>query len=143
MFVIIMMSLCRHWARQHKQLRQQEVVACDPAPTAAKIDTDFTLRNVVNSAGLALLLGLGWGFGLAASSHDISALVCAFQFLFSVFVSFQGVLILLFHGVRSKDARTVWASWLHWLSGKLGSCCRRSTGVHTCSDIKQNECNKV
>ena len=72
---------------------------------------DFTLRNVLIAAGLALVLGLGWGFGLAASSHNISALACAFQFVFSLFVSSQGLLLLIFHGVRSKDAKVVWRSW--------------------------------
>ena len=70
-----------------------------------------TMRNVVIAAGLALVLGLGWGFGIAASSHKISVLACVFQALFSLFVSSQGLLILIFHGVRSKDAKAVWRSW--------------------------------
>ena len=140
MFSIIMVSLCRHWTKL-RQARQQGMAARDPPPPATKTGSDFTLRHVVNSAGLALILGLGWGFGLAASSNDISALACTLQFVFSVFVSCQGVLILLFHGVRSKDVRTVWASWLHWLSGKLGfSCCRQSTKVLVLnSEVIQND----
>ena len=94
-FVVIMVSIGRHLAR-----------ASESSGTA------FSLKNVLIAAGLALVLGLGWGFGLAASNHKISALACTFQFLFSVFVSCQGFLLLLFHGVRSIDAKMVWQSWL-------------------------------
>ena len=100
-FVIIMVSLYKHSARSTSVKK--------PNATGG---TNYTLRNVLIAAGLALVLGLGWGFGLAASSHSISALACAFQFLFSLFVSCQGLLLLLFHGVRSKDAKKVWRSWL-------------------------------
>ena len=100
-FVMIMVSIGRHTARS-AAVRQ----ASESSGNA------FSLKNVLIAAGLALVLGLGWGFGLAASSHKISALACTFQFLFSVFVSCQGFLLLLFHGVRSKDAKKVWQSWL-------------------------------
>lgn len=82
----------------------------------------FTVRHLIIAAGLALVLGLGWGFGLAASSHKISALACAFQFVFSLFVSSQGLLLLIFHGVRNKDAKVVWQSWLclHSKSNAIG-----------------------
>ena len=100
-FVIIMVSLCKHSARS--------TTVKKPNATGG---TKYTLRNLLIAAGLALVLGLGWGFGLTASSHSISALGCAFQFLFSLFVSCQGLLLLLFHGVRSKDAKKVWRSWL-------------------------------
>lgn len=100
-FVVIMVSIGRHTARSAAVRQASE-----------SSGTTFSLKNVLIAAGLALVLGLGWGFGLAASSHKISALACTFQFLFSVFVSCQGFLLLLFHGLRSKDAKKVWRSWI-------------------------------
>ena len=100
-FVVIMISIGRHTARSAAVKQASE-----------SSGNTFSLKNVLIAAGLALVLGLGWGFGLAASSHKISALACTFQFLFSVFVSCQGFLLLLFHGVRSKDAKKVWRSWI-------------------------------
>ena len=99
-FVVIMVSIWKHSAKS--AVKQSSESGGNP----------FTIRNVVIAAGLALVLGLGWGFGLAASSHNISALACAFQFVFSLFVSSQGLLLLIFHGVRNKDAKVVWRSWL-------------------------------
>ena len=82
-------------------------------PNNSKGGSRHKLRNNVTiAAGLALVLGLGWGFGLAASSNNITALTCSFQFLFSVFVGCQGLLILFFHGVRNKNAKKAWRSWI-------------------------------
>ena len=94
MFIVIMVSLVRH------------------AKVAKK---SFKQSNVTIAAGLALVLGLGWGFGLAASNNKITYLACALQIVFSVFIGCQGLLILLFHGVRNKDAKMVWRSWLHFV----------------------------
>ena len=96
MFTMIMVSLCKQSARS----------------ATVKAGNGHMLRNVLIAAGLALVLGLGWGFGLAASSNNINALACSFQFLFSVFVSCQGLLLLFFHGVRNKNAKKVWRSWV-------------------------------
>ena len=93
-FIVIIVSLVRH------------------AKVAKK---SFKQSNVTIAAGLALVLGLGWGFGLAASNNKITYLACALQIVFSVFIGCQGLLILLFHGVRNKDAKMVWRSWLHFV----------------------------
>ena len=99
MFIIIMVSLCK--------------TSTTSTPKNSKGGSRHKLRNnVIIAAGLALVLGLGWGFGLAASSNNITALACSFQFLFSVFVSCQGLLILFFHGVRNKNAKKAWRSWI-------------------------------
>ena len=90
MFIVIIVSLVRHAKKSFKQ------------------------SNVTIAAGLALVLGLGWGFGLAASNNKITYLACALQIVFSVFIGCQGLLILLFHGVRNKDAKMVWRSWFHF-----------------------------
>ena len=65
--------------------------------------------------GLSLIFGLGWGLGLAATSSDIEELTFTFQLIFSIFVGSQGLLIFIFHGVRSKDARDEWRSWVYKL----------------------------
>eukprot|EP00731_Ephydatia_muelleri_P032625 Em0024g169a len=96
MFTMIIVSLCKQSARS----------------ATGKAGNGHKLRNVLIAAGLALVLGLGWGFGLAASSNNINALACSFQFLFSVFVSCQGLLLLFVHGVRNKNATKVWRSWV-------------------------------
>ena len=67
-------------------------------------------KNVFVAAGMSLLLGLGWGFGLSATSSDLKELTFAFQVVFSVFVGCQGVVIFIFHGLRSTHFRFVWGS---------------------------------
>ena len=103
---MVMASLC-------KQSSRSASIATSSATAG-----EYTFRNVVVAAGLALVLGLGWGFGLAASSHNINAVACTFQFLFSVFVSCQGLLLLFFHGIRNKDVKKVWRSWIGFCSKK-------------------------
>ena len=88
---------------------------------AAKVANQHFIRsNVTIAAGLALVLGLGWGFGLAASSNKINDLACTLQIIFSIFVGSQGLLLLLFHGVRNKDAKKVWRSWLPFVKSGRG-----------------------
>lgn len=67
-------------------------------------------QNLVVATGLSILFGLGWGIGLTATSSDIKEVTFAFQVLFSIFVGSQGVLIFLFHGIRSPQFRKVWLS---------------------------------
>ena len=67
-------------------------------------------KNFLVAVGMSLLLGLGWGFGLSATSSDLKELTFAFQVVFSVFVGCQGVLIFIFHGLRSTHFRFVWGS---------------------------------
>ena len=67
-------------------------------------------KNFFIAVGLSLLLGLGWGFGLTATSSDLKELTFALQVIFSLFVGSQGVLIFFFHGLRSPQFRLVWAS---------------------------------
>ena len=67
-------------------------------------------KNLLIAVGLSLLFGLGWGFGLTATSSGTKGATFAFQLLFSIFVGLQGILILFFHGIRSSEFRQVWAS---------------------------------
>ena len=58
--------------------------------------------------GLSLLFGLGWGFGLLATSSDITELTFTFQILFSILIGSQGLLIFVFHVIRAPQARKQW-----------------------------------
>ena len=58
--------------------------------------------------GLSLLFGLGWGFGLLATSSDIKELTFTFQILFSILIGSQGLLIFIFHVIRAPQARKQW-----------------------------------
>ena len=65
-------------------------------------------RNLVIAVGLAVLFGLGWGLGLAATSTQVKELTFTFQIAFSVFVGSQSILIFFFHCIRSKESLNHW-----------------------------------
>jgi hypothetical protein len=93
--------------------------------TAVKVNVDQSKKenlrqNFFIAVGLSLVLGLGWGFGLTATSSDLKELTFALQVIFSLFVGSQGVLIFVFHGLRSRQFRLVWTS-AFGLKGKLGA----------------------
>ena len=73
-------------------------------------NASFFKQNFFIALGLSLLFGLGWGFGLTATSSDNRELTFALQVLFSVFVGSQGVFIFFFYGLRSPQCRQVWLS---------------------------------
>ena len=64
---------------------------------------------------LSINFGLGWIFGLLATSQFPEPVYLTFVYLFSIFVGMQGVLIFLLHCVRSKDARKTWKMWFYIL----------------------------
>ena len=67
------------------------------------VKTNFTI-----AATLAVVFGLGWALGLAATSVPEKELTLTFQILFSIFVGAQGTLLFLLQGVRNKDIRKIW-----------------------------------
>ena len=75
--------------------------------TAAEKAKDMK-KNLFIAMSLSVVLGLGWGLGLAATSSSVVELTTTFQVIFSIFVGMQGVLIFFLHGVRNKDARDLW-----------------------------------
>ena len=92
-FVVIMMKLLR------RKIETKVI------PKGQKQSTKTLKENVIIAIGLGMVFGLGWGVGLAATSTDSKEVTFAFQVVFSVFVGSQGILILLFHGVRSPEFR--------------------------------------
>ena len=79
---------------------------------AKKATAKSVKKNLLIAVGLSLLFGLGWGFGLTATSSGTKEATFAFQLIFSIFVGLQGMLILFFHGIRSPEFRQVWTSAL-------------------------------
>lgn len=96
MFIIIISVICKHKYRKRKQ---NETIKT-------------TWSSAITTITLVTVLGLGWGFGLVATSLPVKELTLAFQIMFSLFVGLQGVLIFGFHGLKNPDARKVWKDWL-------------------------------
>ena len=80
--------------------------------------------------GLSLVFGLGWGFGLLATSSDIKELTFTFQILFSILIGSQGLLIFVFHVIRAPQAREQWKKLFIKLS------CNKSSGSLSVSSSK-------
>ena len=77
-----------------------------------------TKKKAFIAIGLATVLGLGWGFGLLATSSDLREVTLAFQIIFSIFVGCQGLLLFILHGLRPVEARKVWKLWFSTILNK-------------------------
>lgn len=108
LFIIIFTVACKHAHKTRKRKGESNAVN--------------TLRDsAVISITLATVLGLGWVFGLVATSLPVEDLTFVFQIIFSLFVGTQGALIFVFHGLRNADARTLWKKWFHFIIKKSHS----------------------
>ena len=76
-------------------------------------------QNFVVAVALATVFGLAWGLGLLTTSTSVEELTLTLQIIFTIFVGSQGVLIFVFHGIRSNDAREIWKEWFRALAGKF------------------------
>ena len=99
MFIVIITSLCRHAAKRE----------------TADFNSVVT-RQLFIAIVLSLLFGLGWAFGLIGSSSLPSGVSITGQYIFSIFIGFQGVLIFFLHAVRSTDVREEWKRWWYWIT---------------------------
>lgn len=75
-------------------------------------------ESLIIASSLAVLFGIGWGFGLLATSSSVEAITITFQILFSIFVGLQGLLLFVLHGLRSSEARKVWKQCASAIFGK-------------------------
>ena len=138
MFVIILASIFRH---THKHA----------ATTGDKGSKLRAIRQkVIIALTLSLVFGLGWGLGLLATSTRVigitigfqvitigfQVITIGFQVIFTLFVGAQGLLMLIFHGFRSEEAREVWKQWLNFVT-----CMHKkaySSGASTSDTMKRS-----
>ena len=109
MFIVIMVALCMHSRRT--------AVMSAKDPNMKSVIAKHLLIAIV----LSLLFGLGWAFGLIGTSSLPKEAYLPAQYIFSIFMGIQGVLIFLFHAVRSPEARGEWKKW--WYT----ATCRRNS----------------
>ena len=76
-------------------------------------------ENFMIALGLSLLFGLGWAFGLLASSHLPPAVRYPAEWLFTLLNAFLGVYLFVLYVVRSPEARKVWKRWICCESRKV------------------------
>ena len=105
MFILIMIFICKHSYK-------------GPGITTEKSTFTFVRKNATIAFGLAVLFGLGWGFGLAASSSPSEEATFVLQLLFTIFVGCQGLLIFVLHGIRKAEARNEWKRWFFTVISK-------------------------
>ena len=118
-FCIIMISLCKCSKLIKKRTENSSVE-----------NTRSLKKMFVIAMSLTVVLGLGWGFGLAATSSNLVELTFTFQLIFSIFIGSQGVVIFLLHGVRNADFRKVWMKLV------LASCRKGSRNTNSVSKRK-------
>lgn len=141
-FLIILFSFI------HKHLRMSAKGA-DSAHTSnrKKLKTYFTII-----VALSFFFGLGWGFGLAATSSEIRELTFVFQLLFCIFVGSQGILVFILHCIKPQHMRKKWKSWykivVKHIPGQSScfrhcQCCklRLSTDMHPKSPAESSNNN--
>ena len=68
-------------------------------------------KNFMLALGLSLLFGLGWAFGLLASSDLPGAVRYPAEWIFTLMTAFLGVYLFALYIVRSAEARRLWKSW--------------------------------
>ena len=98
MFLVIIISIAKHKSHWNKRGKSRK--------DFKSFKESFTI-----TLSLAVVFGLGWGFGLLATSYPVEAVTITFQVIFSIFVGTQGILLFLFHGIRNSDVRHFWKNW--------------------------------
>lgn len=102
-----MISICKHTRSMNHS--KDDVFKCT---------LQSTRKNFTIAMTLAVVFGLGWAFGLTATSLPVEEITLAFQIIFCIFVGAQGVLIFFLHGLRNKDFRDFWKKALRLIGHK-------------------------
>ena len=126
LFAIIVISVCKHRTSVDEQGKKAQ---------------GLTKSNVTMTIGLANLCGLGWIFGLAASSLPVEELTFTFQLLFNIFVGSQGMILFFFHCIRNPQARKQWNIWFTYTSS-VCSAVMSSTSIQK-SDLSKSASTKI
>ena len=79
-------------------------------------------ENFMIALGLSLLFGMGWAFGLLASSDLPPAVHYPAEWTFTLMAAFLGVYLFVLYVLRSQEARKAWKRWLFCQ-------CKRKPGV--------------
>ena len=79
-------------------------------------------ENFMIALGLSLLFGMGWAFGLLASSDLPPAVRYPAEWIFTLMAAFLGVYLFALYVLRSQEARKAWKRWLFCQ-------CKRKPGV--------------
>ena len=97
MFIIILVSIIKHKRSIHSRGKKSD-------------ERNFKTykENFIIALSLSVVFGLGWGFGLLATSFTEMGVTITLQVLFSIFVGAQGALLFILYGIRNGDARDLW-----------------------------------
>ena len=109
MFISIMVALCMHSKR---------TAAMSGKDTNVK---SMIAKHLVIAVLLSLLFGLGWAFGLIGTSSLPREVHLPAQYIFSIFMGIQGVLMFILHAVRSPDSREEWTRWWYIITCRSDS----------------------
>ena len=107
MFVMIMVSICRHTSSINNSKDEK-----------SKRALQLTKKNLPAALTLAIVFGLGWAFGLTATSLPVKEITLTFQIIFCILVGAQGVLIFILHGLKNKEFRGFWKQIIHLIAHK-------------------------
>ena len=99
MYIIILTSVYKN---RHKSSKMMEL------SSSKKFNIKEHLKNIVIAVTLAIVFGLGWGLGLLSTSYPVEELTWTIQFIFSLFVGTQGILLFTLHGICNSDVRNFW-----------------------------------
>ncbi len=70
-------------------------------------------KQLIVPTTLGVLFGIGWGIGLAATQGITNVILLTFmQVVFILLTAFHGLYIFIMYGLRLKDARDAWKSWI-------------------------------
>ena len=109
-----------------------------------KCTLQSTRKNFTIAMTLAIVFGLGWAFGLIATSLPIEEITLVFQIIFCIFVGAQGILIFFLHGLRNKDFRDFWKKALRLIGHKTHlSYAFTSTKSSTAPECMQHGTNST
>ncbi len=119
MFIIILVSITKQ-RHQGSELTLKRMKTQKSNTTKRTHSNSVHKKNFIVALSLAVMFGLGWGFGLLATSYLAEGLTIALQVIFSIFVGAQGFLLFLLHGIRNPDARKLWNKWWTTVSRTTG-----------------------